>query len=49
MDSKTQQVAVRLTPEQVKRLDEIRASERPIPSLAEIVRRAVEQYLKANN
>lgn len=37
---------IRLTAEQVKAIEEKRASERPIPSIAEVIRRALDSYLK---
>lgn len=39
------QIMVRVTQEQLAKLEDIRAAQRPIPSLSELVRQIVSEYL----
>ena len=48
--SDKQRVLIQITDEQRRKLDEMRIkSDKPIPSLAELIRRAIDYFLKANN
>ncbi len=44
-DPKTERVALRLTPRQVRAIDDRRAATRPVPSRVELVRLAIDSYL----